>query len=803
MQFFKHLPVKYKLFITYGTLSLVIYSISFVLLFIHVRNNLEQRIKSELNRSNQIITDMVETSATIAIKNHLRAIAEKNREILFGLYQQCQNNRLTMDDAKERAMQVLLSQTVGETGYIYCIDSNGTAVLHPNEEVRGHNFSNIDFVKDQIKRKEGYLEYFWKNPGEKRESPKALYMTYFRPWDWIISVSSYKSEFSKLISVKDFEDQILGMRFGETGYSFIIDSKGNAVIHPELIGNYYDIQDARGVLFIQEMIKRKKGYLTYYWKNPSETKAREKFVAFSYIPDFDWIIASSSYTREVYAPLSDMKESFLLILFLSLFITAGITLLISASITKPLTSFIKVFEKGAQEGWTPKMDEKRKDEFGKFSSSLNIFLGELEGYRKELISEISVRKKAQNELSVLRNYLENIINSMPSILIGLDRHGSVTLWNKKAEVLTGIDMRAAKGKALVEMLPQISRRIGNVASDLAETDIKYIEKSLCVTETGEERYEDITIYRLAEKGGEGAVIRIDDVTEKVRMEEMLIQNEKMLSVGGLAAGMAHEINNPLAGMIQSANLMKMRLHGLEIPANLRVAEEIGVSMKDIRLFMEKRKILSMVDSIRAAGKRIADIVNNMLSFARKSDAVALHDPALLLDQTLELAATDYDFKKQHDFKTIRIEKTYADNLPGLPCEKAKIQQVILNILRNGAQAMQAHAGGSTAEPCFSLRLSVEKETHMLKMEISDNGPGMDKKTQKRIFEPFFTTKSPGVGTGLGLSVSYFIIKENHGGTMDVISAPGDGTTFVIRLPLNRPTRAELAAGTEKITDIRG
>ena len=352
-----------------------------------------------------------------------------------------------------------------------------------------------------------------------------------------------------------------------------------------------------------------------------------------------------------------MKESFLLILFLSLFITGGVTLLISASITKPLTALIRVFEKGAQECWTPKMDDKRKDEFGKFSSSLNLFMTELEGYRKELITEISVRKEAQKELSVLRNYLENIINSMPSILIGIDRHGSVTLWNKKAEVLTGINMTDAQGKPLAEMLPRVCQRIGNIASGLDENDIKHIEKSLFVTDNGEERYEDITIYRLTEKGADGAVIRIDDVTEKVRMEEMLIQNEKMLSVGGLAAGMAHEINNPLAGMIQSANLMKSRLYRLEIPANQRVAEEIGVSIKDIRSFMEKRRILSMVDSISASGQRIADIVSNMLSFARKSDAVAgLHDPALLLDQTLELAATDYDLKKKYDFKTIRIEK---------------------------------------------------------------------------------------------------------------------------------------------------
>jgi signal transduction histidine kinase len=122
----------------------------------------------------------------------------------------------------------------------------------------------------------------------------------------------------------------------------------------------------------------------------------------------------------------------------------------------------------------------------------------------------------------------------------------------------------------------------------------------------------------------------------------------------------------------------------------------------------------------------------------------------------------------------------------LPCEGAKIQQVLLNIFSNGAQAMQeVSEKNSDYIPRFILRLSRESQTKMLRMEIEDNGPGMDEEIRKRIFEPFFTTKSVGVGTGLGLSVSYFIIVENHGGSMDVMSEPGKGTTFIIRLPLEK------------------
>jgi len=251
----------------------------------------------------------------------------------------------------------------------------------------------------------------------------------------------------------------------------------------------------------------------------------------------------------------------------------------------------------------------------------------------------------------------------------------------------------------------------------------------------------------------------------------------------LAAGMAHEINNPLAGMMQTAGNISNRLTDVNLPANQHAAEEVGVSMTAIRAFMESRGILRMIKTINESGIRVAEIVDNMLSFARKNDAgISSHDIAALLEQTLELAATDYGLKKQYDFKTIEIVTEYEENLPYAPCEAGKIQQVFLNILRNGAQAMQ---DAGTEKPAFVLRTRFDKERGLVCAEMADNGPGMEEAIRKRVFEPFFTTKPVRVGTGLGLSVSYFIITENHGGTMDVRSEPGKGATFIIHLPLGK------------------
>jgi signal transduction histidine kinase len=278
---------------------------------------------------------------------------------------------------------------------------------------------------------------------------------------------------------------------------------------------------------------------------------------------------------------------------------------------------------------------------------------------------------------------------------------------------------------------------------------------------------------------EGAVIRVDDVTERVRLEEMMIQSEKMLSVGGLAAGMAHEINNPLAGILQNAAVLDNRLFG-DLPANRQAAEAAGTTMAAIRHYLELRRLPIMLENIRSSGKRAAAIVRNMLSFARKSDrSVSSHDIEALLEQTVELAQTDYDMKKRYDFKQIKIVREFDHKVLPVPCEASKLQQVFLNILKNGAEAMADVADRKT-QPTFTLR--VHDDESWVRVEIEDNGPGMDAKTCRRVFEPFFTTKPVGKGTGLGLSVSYFIITENHGGKMDVFSANGEGTRFVIRLP---------------------
>ncbi len=272
---------------------------------------------------------------------------------------------------------------------------------------------------------------------------------------------------------------------------------------------------------------------------------------------------------------------------------------------------------------------------------------------------------------------------------------------------------------------------------------------------------------------------IMDISERIRLQEMMIQAEKMNTVGGLAAGMAHELNNPLGIILQSAQNLERRI-SRELPKNLAYADEIGLDFSLMKSYLDERGIHRYIEGIKDAGVRASTIINNMLGFSRKGEAVKrLNLLPEIVQNTVELAKNDYNLKKKFDFRKINIEYEFDSELPGVYCERSKIEQVLINLFKNAAQAMFSAEKKETPEITIRLFISGDKAV----IEVEDNGPGMDTETKRHIFEPFFTTKAVGEGTGLGLSVSYFIIVEDHKGEIEVESEKGKGTKFSLKLPV--------------------
>jgi PAS domain S-box-containing protein len=403
--------------------------------------------------------------------------------------------------------------------------------------------------------------------------------------------------------------------------------------------------------------------------------------------------------------------------------------------------------------------------------------GELQAI-EGFITDISESKNAEEELQRVRQYLSNVFDSMPSILVGVDLEGAIIEWNLRAQEDTGFSVDEVRGRFFGDVFPQLESQLEKIQQAIEQR--RPMKSENLITDVDQEaHYSDVMVYPLIGNGVRGAVIRIDDVTARVRLEEMMVQTEKMLSVGGLAAGMAHEINNPLGAILQGCQNVTRRL-SVDLPKNQEAAEETGVDLQRLHNYLEARGIPQFVDDIREAGKRAAKIVADMLAFSRRSEMSFLPaDLRELLDISTRLASSDYDLKKKYDFRQIEIVREYDPALGDVKCDKTEIEQVVLNLLKNAAHAMADNP--SQGENRIILRTG--KEDNFARIEVIDNGPGMDERTRKRVFEPFFTTKEVGLGTGLGLSVSYFIITEQHNGSMSVESSPGKGARFIIRLPL--------------------
>lgn len=376
-----NLRIRYKLFFSYTMVFILTIMLGSIIIYSIARKSIESNIESELKNSTNTILNMVRTSAAVSLKNYFRAVAEKNREVAAYFYLQYQNGILTEQEAKQEATDFFLGQMIGKSGYIYCIDTKGVIRVHPQEALVGVNISGYDFAREQKKRKNGYLEYDWKNPGEESERPKALFMSYFEQWDWIISVTSYREEFSELVKIDDFRESILSLRFGHTGYSYVMDLKGKLIIHPELEGeNIINRKDADGRLFIQEVCRQKKGKIIYPWKNPHESAAREKLVIFNHIPEYNWIVFSSGYLDELYAPLNTIKNAVFFNVVFSILLLFPISLMISSSITNPLRELMTQISSVPDGDFSLRIQPKSHDEVGRLTMYFNTFMERLQSF---------------------------------------------------------------------------------------------------------------------------------------------------------------------------------------------------------------------------------------------------------------------------------------------------------------------------------------------------------------------------------------------------------------------------------------
>lgn len=394
----------------------------------------------------------------------------------------------------------------------------------------------------------------------------------------------------------------------------------------------------------------------------------------------------------------------------------------------------------------------------------------------QLHEEIAKHEITEDLFRETQHVLNAIINAIPSALIGFTPDGTVAQWNPGAETLLRISARDALGRGLQLVLPSLGETTHQIHHAVKHRQ-PYFAHNVQLMRDHEVIFLDVAVYPIKELDFIGAVLRIDDVTHAVQLENMILQKEKMASLGELAAGMAHEINNPLAIIMQSIQNIERRSDP-DNPVNQQAAKQLNLDLKTMRHYMAGRMILKFQNNIKDAAKRASGIVTNMLEFSRAgNENLEPVDLYSLVERGIELATASLMDQDDELEQTVLIENRVSKQIPAVLGATNELEQVLINLIQNALQALKGDNDQKKPEIIF---LS-QDEQDTVQLIIRDNGPGMSQAVLNHIFEPFYTTKKVRQGTGLGLSICYFIITEHHQGEIWADSQPGQGTSFHIRL----------------------
>jgi PAS domain S-box-containing protein len=354
-----------------------------------------------------------------------------------------------------------------------------------------------------------------------------------------------------------------------------------------------------------------------------------------------------------------------------------------------------------------------------------------------------------SEYERLKEFNENIVESINVGVFAVDLEERVESWNAQMEVMYAMSRQEAVGQYLRDILP------ANFVTEFLrlkdEPGVHNLYRFRLHTRSGENRCANVAIAPLVSRNFDvvGRIIIVDDITERMELEAQLAQADKLSTIGLLAAGVAHEVNTPLAVISSYTQMLAKQVRG-------------------------DQRVAPLLDKITQQTFRASEIVNGLLNFSRTGAAefTAL-DLNHIIEDTLKLL--------EHQFRAsqVQLETSLEDNLPPILGNSGKLQQVFLNLFLNAKDAMAA--GGT-------LRVATLANGHVA-VDISDTGSGIALEHMQRIYDPFFTTKSTVSegqrrGTGLGLAVSYGIIQE-HAGKIQVESQVGSGTTFHLEFPMAR------------------
>ncbi|WP_319764173.1 response regulator [Maridesulfovibrio sp.] len=824
-QSLRSMRIRNKLFITYSLAFLLAFGVGGGLIYLQARKILQKTIEEDLDASTKTILNMVYSSADASIKNYMRAVAEKNYDIVRHLYRQVRRGTITEEEAKSRAAQVFRSQHIGKTGRVYCLNSKGIMVVNPKRSLLGVDLSGLSFVRDQIKQKNGYLEYNWKEPLDKKARPKAVAMTYFQPWDWIITASCYRDEFNQIVNLENLRENFLALGVGKSGYPSIIDYDGNLLIHPELEGlNVYDLKDPAQKALLLKSLKMKNGRLEYEWKSRGEEFSKKKIVSFNDIPELGWIVASSGYTEDIFKPLDDIGLVIMFAMGGALLLVMITSVFIGKALVRPIHELQKKFVQAEKGDFSIRMKSKSSDELGLLADHFNNFMEKLNKYSYSLREEIVIRRKAEEEIKSYHTTLEQKVDERTRELQESQRVLSTLMSN-----LPGMAYRRSASENMhFEFASEGTFKLTGYRPDelISTPGINY--RKLIHPEDREKVLDEIRasvsfykpfelFYRIFTKNGEERWVWekgqgvystedipealegfIVDITDHKKSEEELeryaedlryardVQKENALRLSEtvveleLAKREADEANRSKSEFL--ANMS----HEIRTPMN-------GVlGMTDLALNTDLTpKQRDYMQNIKQSAHSLLSIINDILDFSKvEAGKLELETSEFKMADVMQVIS-DLFAGKAAD-KGIELVVSVAPDLPLLLLgDQLRLGQVLINLTNNaikftdvGEVVLRVSAG------------AVTKDRAMLLFSVCDSGIGIEQEKLPKIFEAFTqadgsTTRKFG-GTGLGLAIARRLVGA-MGGNLWVESSFGEGTSFYFSIELGVSSDLSVAA----------
>ncbi|MFT9486754.1 MAG: ATP-binding protein [Tepidibacillus sp.] len=543
------------------------------------------------------------------------------------------------------------------------------------------------------------------------------------------------------ISLRGTFKQISAVHTGNQSYIYLIDDKSRLIAHTDfgqvlLTKNVIISPELKRMVEEKEIIKQPISYQSY---------TGEKVMgAYAPIKSANWGVVIEQPIDKAFAPIDLLVQRLILMMLIVTLIVVLVSIIFGVWFTKPIELMEKAVRKVTQGFLNVKINYKAKDEFGKLSEAFNRMTNEL-----QLKSEHLEQEKER---------LDTIINGSRAGFALVHEDFTVEWMNDRLKEWLAND---EKGLSCYTLLGRLKEPCKDCPITLKDPKQCQNEVVTTINELGENRIYSHRMYPLerVRAGEANYLVVVEDITEQRQLEEMVVQADKLSALGILASGFAHEVNNPLASISAYAEDLKERIKE-EPTQELILNGEVDHYLDIIRNNVDRCKM----------------ITNNLLNFSRKNSFVANDvDPIKVLEDSLVLL--QHSLKK----KQIQLVKKYDLPLPLIHGDGLQIQQVLINIIQNAIDAMDENG---------LLEIQAIEKPNQLEIHIKDNGHGMNKEQLIKVFDPFYTTKSVGKGTGLGLYISYNILKKMNG-DIRIESEEGKGTIVTIVLPTTQQKNQEV------------